>query len=260
MGAGDWLIAAGEARALHEATGKNVAIVDVRGRAQWVDLWNGVPYIVPRVEPGCLTIRNTSGVRPYIAMKTPSRWRWKPYQPTPAQVFLTLDEQRFAQDYAGLVMIEPNVKQIGHTNKAWIWERWQDLVNALPGTTFVQCLQGGTRALAGDNVRHVLTLTFRDAMAVLAKSRALVSTEGGLMHAAAAVGTPAVILWSEFISPEITGYKMHRNLRHAGNPCGMRLNCPSCRRSMAAITVGEVADALKDVLHEASDRLVVSQR
>ena len=33
------------------------------------------------------------------------------------------------------------------------------------------------------------------------------------------------------------GYKQHVNLRHAGNPCGIRLNCPSCRRSMQAITV-----------------------
>ena len=30
MGAGDWLMAAGEARALHEKTGKPVAIVDAR--------------------------------------------------------------------------------------------------------------------------------------------------------------------------------------------------------------------------------------
>lgn len=248
MGMGDWLLAAGEARALHEATGKDVAIVDARGRAQWVDLWNGVPYILPRVVPGCLTVLNTSGMRPYIAMKTPARWRWKPYQPKPAEVRFSLDEQRLADQHRGHVMIEPNVKQIGHTNKAWLWERWQELVLSMPGTTFVQCLQGGTRALAGDNVRHVLTLTFRDAMAVLSQSTALVTTEGGLMHAAAAVGVRAVVLWSEFISPEITGYKMHRNLRHAGNPCGMRLNCPGCRRSMAAITVGEVADALKEVL------------
>jgi ADP-heptose:LPS heptosyltransferase len=247
MGAGDWLMAAGEARALHEATGKDVAIVDQRGRAQWVNLWNGVPYILPRVVPGCLTVLSGSGMRPYIAMKTPGRWRWKPYQPKPAEVRFTLDEQMLATQHCGRVMIEPNVKAIGHTNKAWPWDRWQALVDMMPGTQFVQCLQGGTRPLAGDNVHHVLTLTFRDAMAVLWHSEALVTTEGGLMHAAAAVETPAVVLWSEFISPEITGYAMHTNLRHAGAPCGMRLNCPSCRKSMAAITVEEVSNALLDI-------------
>ena len=244
MGAGDWLMAAGEARALHEKTGKPVAIVDARGRAQWVDLWNGIPYILPRVVPGCATVLSGSGMRPYIAMKTTGRWRWKPYQPKPAEVRFTLDEQMLAAKQAGRVMIEPNVKNIGHTNKAWFWSSWQALVDSMPETQFVQCLQGGTQALAGDNVHHVLTLTFRDAMAVLSRSVALVTTEGGLMHAAAAVGTPAVVLWSEFISPDVTGYKMHTNLRHAGNPCGMRVNCPSCRRSMAAITVDEVRNAL----------------
>lgn len=244
MGAGDWLMAAGEARALHEVTGKAVAIVDQRGRAQWVDLWNGIPYILPRVVPGCATVLNTSGMRPYIAMKTTGRWRWKPYQPKPAEVRFTVDEQMLAAQQAGRVMIEPNVKNIGHTNKAWLWDRWQALVDSMPDTQFVQCLPVGARVLAGDNVHHVQTLSFRDAMAVLSRSVALVTTEGGLMHAAAAVGTPAVVLWSEFISPDVTGYKMHTNLRHAGNPCGMRLNCPSCRRSMAAITVGEVRSAL----------------
>ena len=248
-------MAAGEARALHERTGKNVAIVDQRGRAQWVDLWKGVPYIVPRVVPGCLTIMNTSGVRPYIASKTPGRWRWKPYKPQPAEVRFSLDEQRFAADYAGLVMVEPNVKNIGHSNKAWIWDRWQDLVNAMPETQFLQCLQGGTRPLGGDNVRHVLTLTFRDAMAVLSQCSALVTTEGGLMHAAAAVGTRAVVLWSEYISPEITGYSMHRNIRHAGQACGVRLNCPGCRKSMAAITVDEVRAALVALLEKEANEV-----
>lgn len=245
MGAGDWLMAAGEARALHEATGKPVAIVDVRGRAQWVDLWNGIPYIVPRVTPECATLLNTSGMRPYIAMKTPGRWRWKHYQPKPAEVRLTLEEQQFAEPYRGMVMIEPNVKQIGHTNKAWLRERWLELSHTR--SDFVQCVQSPEQALP-PHVLKVITPSFRHAMAVLSVCSTFVGTEGGLMHAAAAVGVRSVILWSEFISPDITGYKMHRNLRHAGNPCGMRLNCPSCRRSMAAITVGEVADALKEVL------------
>jgi ADP-heptose:LPS heptosyltransferase len=68
------------------------------------------------------------------------------------------------------------------------------------------------------------------------------------MHAAAAVGTPAVILWSEFISPEITGYSSMTNLRHAGKPCGNRLACASCRKSMEAITVDEVVRALEKLL------------
>lgn len=248
MGAGDWLLAAGEARAVHERTGKRVVIVDGRGRPQWVDLWNGLPYILPRAEPGCETVVSGSGYRPYIALKTPGRWRWKPYQPKPAELRFTLEEQLLGVGNAGHVMIEPNVKAIGHLNKAWFWERWQQLVDSFPPDTFIQCGPMGTRYL--ERVRVLSTSTFREALAVLSQQRALVTTEGGLMHGAAAVGVRSVVLWSEFISPEITGYKMHRNLRHAGNPCGMRLNCPSCRRSMQAITVDEVRAALVGIIGE----------
>lgn len=247
-------MAAGEARYIHEKTGKKVCIVDRANRAQWIDLWNGIDYILPRYEQGAVRIVNTSGVRPYILAKLATRWKWRPYKPKPAELRFTLDEQQAAEPYRGLVMIEPNVKAIGHTNKAWIWSHWQAAVDSMPEVTFIQCLQGGTRALAGDNVRHVLTLSFRDALAVLSVCRAFVGTEGGLMHGAAAVGTPAVILWSEFISPSVTGYDMHRNIRHAGEACGMRLNCSGCRKSMAAITVDEVVDNLKEILSGNEER------
>lgn len=241
-------MAAGEARAIHERTGRKVVIVDGRDRPQWVDLWKGITYILPRAEPGCARVVSGSGVRPYIVAKTPLRWRWKPYTPKPADMRFTLDEQRLAREHAGRVMIEPNVKEIGHRNKAWRWDRWEALVDSMPETKFVQCLQGGTRALAPANVSHVLTPTFRDALAVLSGSRALVTTEGGLMHGAAAVGVRAVVLWSEYIAPANTGYAMHVNLRHAGAACGKRINCPSCRASMDAITVEEVRKALEGIL------------
>lgn len=249
MGAGDWLMAAGDARHLHEKTGKPIVIVDRHNRAQWVDLWQGIDYILPRHVPGAIKLLNGSGVRPYILAKLATRWKWKRYTPRPAPVKFTLDELRAAEPYRGLVMIEPNVKAIGHTNKAWLWDRWRAVVDAMPETTFVQCLQGSpAHVLEQSNVRHVLTPTFRDAMAALSVCRSFVGTEGGLMHAAAAVGVPSVILWSEFISPDITGYEMHRNIRHAGPACGNRLNCSGCRKSMAAITVDEVVVAIKETL------------
>lgn len=246
MGAGDWLMAAGEARHVHEKTGKKVCIVDRANRAQWIDLWNGIDYILPRYEQGAVRIVNTSGVRPYILAKLATRWKWKPYKPKPAEIKLTLDELRFAEPYRGMIMVEPNVKAIGHANKAWIRERWAQLVERVD-EPMVQCVQD-PRAGLPPKVLKVITPTFRHALAVLSVCRAFVGTEGGLMHGAAAVGTPAVILWSEFISPDITGYEMHRNIRHAGPACGSRLDCSGCRKSMAAITVDEVVDNLKEIL------------
>ena len=249
MGAGDWLMAAGEARHVHEKFGKPVVIVDGHHRPQWIDLWDGLPYILPRATRGTIEVVSGPGVRPYIHSKGPTRWKWKKYAPKPAEMRFTLDEQRFALPFAGRVMIEPNVKAIGHLNKAWYWDRWQQLADKLrdDGVDLVQCIGPlSERMLAG--VEVVQTRTFRQALAVLERCRALVTTEGGLMHGAAAVETPAVVLWSEFISPEITGYAMHRNLRHAGPPCGMRLNCSGCRASMAAITVDEIVENLKEIL------------
>lgn len=251
MGMGDVIMAMGEARAMHQKSRQPVMVVDPRGRpVKDFGLFEGIPYLLRRPTSARTYQRliNAPGVRPYIAAKTSTQWTWRPYKPIPAEIKFTDDELQFAERYAGRVMVEPNVKDIGHQNKAW--HRWPALMAALRAEdiqTF-QCGPGGTSWIADD---FLLTPTFRYAAAALSKARAFIGTEGGLMHAAAAVGTPAVILWSEFISPEITGYDMHRNLRHAGHPCGRRVDCPSCRESMDKITVDEVVTNLKELLNEA---------
>lgn len=243
---GDELMAAGEARRLHEKHGRPVMIVDRSGRARSHELWTGIPYItdspLANAAGAPMRLLNCSGVRPYIAGKTMRQWSWRPFTPTPAEIVFTPEEKAFAEPYRGMVMIEPNVKNIGHPNKAWVLDRW--LALSKTRQDFVQCVSDPSQSLP-NNVLKVITPTFRHAAAVLSVSRAFVGTEGGLMHAAAAVGTPAVILWSEFISPEITGYKTQTNLRHAGKPCGNRMACAACRRSMEVITVDEVVDALE---------------
>jgi hypothetical protein len=255
MGAGDFLMAAGEARAVHAKTGKDVVIVDRHNRAQWLDLWNGIPYILPRYEQGAVRIVNGPGVRPYILAKLATRWKWKKYSPKPAEVRLTLDEQRFAEPFRGMVMIEPNVKDIGHTNKAWIPQRWVDLAEAL-NEPLVQCVPSiAIPSMLPKKVLKAVTPTFRHAMAVLSVCRTFVGTEGGLGHAAAAVGVPSVIIFGGFISPAVTGYAMHSNL-FAGTDlgCGNRLNCSHCRKCMEQITVEEVLGAVKDVLQRQAIR------
>lgn len=254
MGIGDALMASGEARRLHKSNQQPVLIVDRHGRPQWSEVWEGVPYILKRPIQGAYTrLFNAPGHRPYIAGKSPRNWTWRAYKPMPAEMFFTAEERAFAEPYRGMVMIEPNVKANGHDNKAWIADRWGKVIDRInPGMVlddglFVQCIPPGGRGL-DEIVRHVNTPTFRDACAVLSVAKAFIGTEGGLMHAAAALGTPSVILWSEFISPDITGYPTMTNLRHAGRPCGNRLSCPTCRKSMEAITVDEVVNALEKLL------------
>jgi ADP-heptose:LPS heptosyltransferase len=247
---GDILLSMGEAKALHKSAKQPILIVGRDGRlVQHQGLFDGVPYLLTRRPPvarGYRRLLNCPGVRSYIASKTPEQWVWKPYTPIPADLKFTPGELEFAERYRGHVMVEPNVKDVGHRNKAW--PHWTELMAALraAGVSTVQCGPGGTANIAD---HFALTPSFRYAAAVLSVSRAFVGTEGGLMHAAAAVGTPGVIIFGAFISPEVTGYAMHRNLfTGEGLGCGMRTDCPHCRDAMRKITPGAVLDNLKELL------------
>jgi hypothetical protein len=252
MGWGDELMAAGEAARLHRTTGRPVMILDGAGEPRWSDVWDGIPYIRRAPTRDTVSLRNAPGERPYIVAKGEERWTWRPYAPTPAEISLTRRERRFAEPFRGLVMVEPDARAKPHANKAWRLERWQAVVDALArrGVRCVQCGPADARSLRG--VVCVVTPTFRRACAVLAVARAFAGTEGGLMHAAAATRTPAVILWSEFVAPEVTGYPSMTNIRHAGPPCGSRVPCPTCRASMLAITVDEVVDAIRSRVGDAT--------
>jgi len=71
--------------------------------------------------------------------------------------------------------------------------------------------------------------------------------EGGLHHAAAALGRPAVVIFGHFIDPEVTGYHGHKNLRGgAVGMCGSWSSCPECVRAMEAITPEVVVDAWRN--------------
>lgn len=251
MGIGDALMAAGEARRLHKSNKLPVMIVDPRGRPLRSPVWDGVPYIMQARAAGrpFTRLMNCGGHRPYIAAKSVEKWTWRPYKPIPAEVAFTAAEKAFAEPFRGMVMLEPSVKDIGHRNKDWgpiYWSQLDCLIHGLRIPT-VQCGPAGTRPLL--YTKFVQTDTFRLAAAVLSVCKAFVGTEGGLMHAAAAVGTPAVIIWSEYISPDITGYPTMRNLRHAGKPCGRRVDCEGCRQSLTAITPAMVLDNLKEILN-----------
>ncbi len=250
MGMGDILMSMGEAKALHKKTGQPVMLIDRYGRPQKSDLFDGVPYLTRRLAGHggghVHRLMNCGGHRPYIVSKTPEKWVWRPYQPKPADLVYTPQELAFAELARGHVLIEPNVKALGHDNKAWFWDRWQAVVDAMPDVRFVQAGPPGTRRL--ERVGFMQTDTFRLALAVQSVCRAYVGTEGGLMHGAAANRTPAVILWSEFIGPSITGYANTVNLRHAGAACGSRINCPGCKQAMLAISVDEVVQSLKGIL------------
>lgn len=243
MGLGDWIMATAQVKALHAKTGKQVAIVGRGNRSMWSEVFENNPKIVTRPQRNVLTLVNGPGLRPYIAAKERLRWVWRPWAIEPGELFFTPEERAYAEPFRGCVMIEPHTK-VPDGNKAWHWERWQTVVDA-SDERFVQVGPHGTRFLAG--VEQVITDSFRQAAAILSVARAFAGCEGALHHAAAALSVPAVVLWSEFISPDITGYFGQTNIRHAGVACGSRIPCAGCRASMDKITVVEVMQALEEV-------------
>lgn len=234
---------------MHRKTGAKVYIRRRDHKPQWFDVWDNIPYILRRPVPGCEIIVHGAGQRPYIEAKTLEKWVWKRYSPHPAEIAFTPAELAFAAPHAGRVMIEPHGKAVGHSNKVYPYLRWLEVVRSMPETQFVQCGAGDLPWIMEPNVKHVVTPSFRHAAAVLAGSRALVSGEGGLMHAAAAVGVRAVVVRGGFISKEVTGYAMHRDLfTGTGLGCGMRANCVHCQKAMARITPAEIVSNLKEIL------------
>lgn len=248
MGVGDWIMATGQIKTMYAAKPVPVLVVDGNQRPQWSEVFTHNPKIIPRrMRMNYQTLLNAGGHRPYIAGRSPDRWMWRKFGPIPGEFFFSQVETIFASRYTGLIMIEPNVKARNtHKNKEWPFERWQQLVNRLPHGVVMQCGPIGTRWL--DKVHRVVTPTFRHAAVALSVAKVFVGSEGGLMHAAAAVNVPAIILWSEFIDPSITGYTNHINIRYAERTCGMRTFCPTCLQSMLAITVDEVEEKIRSVL------------
>lgn len=251
MGLGDWIMATAQVRELNERTGKRVAVIDRMGRVCWSEAFDYNPRIVaPNTisqaeSTDIVRLVNAGGTRPYIRAKTNTYWLWKTWDIKPGELFLSHQE---IETVAALlptnsVIVEPNTK-VQDGNKAWVFDRWQQVVNRLP-LPWVQLGPPGTRLLQG--VRYVAT-TPRLAFASIRSARLYVGTEGALHHAAAAFNTPAVVLWSEFISPVYTGYVTQRNIRKVTNVCGSRQPCKSCRHSMEAITVDEVVQAIKEEL------------
>lgn len=249
MGAGDWLMATAQVKELHARTGKRVRVVNSKGITQWNEVFLHNPKIVRPDEPSSPGVRltNASGARPYIAAKLPDRWIWKRWATAPGEIYLSRDELAFGEKHGGGVLVEPHTKVAG-SNKAWPFDRWQEF--ARTRDDLVQVGKADSQRL--DGVRFVETPSFRHACAVLSASRGFVGTEGGLHHAAAALGIRGVVLFSAFISPDVTGYPGHINI-YKGAPglgCGSRNRCQCCLDAMERITVEEVVRNVKEMVRE----------
>lgn len=132
--------------------------------------------------------------------------------------------------------------------KEWAQSAWQQLIHQLPGCEWVQLGTPLDPPLSG--VRDLRGRTsLAEAAELMASAACFVGLESGLMHLAAAVETPAVIIYGGRTRPSQTGYPQHRHVTRqppcAG--CGLHDGCPHANACMA-IPAEEVAAAVREIL------------
>jgi len=242
-------------------------------KVHWSEVFLNNPNIYQPGDAPChlIGIPDYPGHRTYIDYNACTakggnieRFAWsRDFKAQVGEIYFDDNEKSGASETASrmpseFIIIEPNVATKGWTNKkAWQFDKFQAVVDALPEIQFVQ-FQNGYEL---QNVFHINSPRFRDACAILSVAGAFIGTDGGLHHAAAALNIPAVVLWGHFTSPDILGYKDHINLSHETNHgCGWITEdgCDKCDGSVDRIEIDEVIGAIRELV--ADGRLSQSRR
>lgn len=249
MGFGDDVMASGMAAGAAKR-GKKIAFGDGQ-RIIWgpwsAEIFRNNPNVAaPGMERSPLIewVRYYKGHRVYNRQAA-DRWIWN-YEFRAAVGEFYFDDSetdQAARIDPGFVLIEPNVpwnKSVA-PNKDWGASRYQAAADKLRESGWrVAQFRHGKIQLAG--VERIVTTSFRDAVAKMMRAHFAILPEGGLHHAAAAVGVPAVVLFGGFIPPQITGYELHVNLTGGAEACGSLKACQHCREAMNRISVEEVLE------------------
>jgi ADP-heptose:LPS heptosyltransferase len=267
IGLGDNLIATGMARGAH-ARGKRIAFGDGQ-QIIWDNnsetIFRGNPNIAAPGDENAADIEWIAfhrGHRIYNRQGA-NNWIWNyDFRPIPGEFYFSDDELRYArrQHGRGFIVIEPSLppRKGSSPNKDWGFKNYLKLAQRLTeqGHVVRQFKYSGVDRHI-DHVRpHIKPPTFRHAAAVLANAALYIGPEGGLHHAAAAVGIPAVVLFGAWIPPQVTGYDTHTNISVGGSYdfCGSLKQCDHCREAMARISVDEVEAAALGILEGAEQR------
>lgn len=259
MGIGDNIMATGLAKGAH-ARGKKVAFGDGK-KIRWdynsAPIFQGNLNIAP---PGTEHYKNLEWVPFYKGNRMYNsqvghKWEWHPdkFKAVPGELFFNDAETAFAKAWGDeFVLIEPNVpnEKGCAPNKQWPIDRFNDVARQLKsdGHKIVQFSYPKAKYRLQDAIM-IPTPSFRHAAAVLKNVKLAILPEGGLHHAAAAVGLRAVVLFGGFIPPSVTGYDLHRNLTGGASACGSLTRCDHCAKAMEAISVEEVLVAAEEIIN-----------
>ncbi len=260
MGYGDLLMVAGAAQSLYAAHPElgPVGIATREGKIRWRPEWRGNPAIHCPIKGGApprQTITAGGGYLPYLSEPLSlergirySGWRARDHR---GSIYLTDEERARVGPLAQVgryILVEP-CSLAKNPNRRPSHMFWYALVDELRAILprdirFVQLHH--SEALVVPSLVQVPNTAFRDACAVLERADCYIGTEGGLAHAAQALGTPAVVLWGGCVDPYYLGYPEHLNIasQYEDSPCGRLDPCMHCVRAWAGIDPIAVAAEL----------------
>ena len=100
-----------------------------------------------------------------------------------------------------------------------------------------------------DNAINIVEDDVRISFAIMSLSNVIVTSEGGVHHLAAALKTPAYVIYGGVIHPDQTGYTGRDQMYYfvGDKPCGSQVSCNHCKDAMAAIQPQMIYE---DVLEE----------
>ncbi|MDX2110991.1 MAG: glycosyltransferase family 9 protein [Verrucomicrobiota bacterium] len=135
-------------------------------------------------------------------------------------------------------------------NKNWGSERFCAVAKLLAASaTLVQIGRSEDPPLEGA-LNLCGRLTIRQCFQVLAEGNLFIGQVGFLMHAAAAVSTPGVIVYGGFEAPWQSGYEANVNLYTTleCSPCWLQTRCPYEKKCLTQITPELVAASARHKL------------
>lgn len=166
------------------------------------------------------------------------------------ELYLSDEEQKFGHDFRGFIVIDPHTKDEYTVNKRYPFKKWQRVIDVLRSRGFKNFVQVGRKTSEIlDGVQDMTGLTtFRQAAALIKQADLFLGSEGGLMHAANAVETPAVIVVTGFLHPTMTCYPENTNIwigaKHG--PCGLKVKCEKCYDECIKHDEFEIVEAVEE--------------
>jgi hypothetical protein len=174
---------------------------------------------------------------------------------TPSRPLIFLNEKELAQKILPQtakpkVAIQSTGNTLWTDNKNWGSDRFSELVSIISDKYFlVQLGSAGDPPLSVDlNLSGKLSL--RQSFQALGECQGFVGQVGFLMHAAAAMSTPSIIVYGGFEAPWQSGYTSNANLYNPVpcSPCWLKTPCPYQKKCLTEIHPSQVAGEIERLL------------